>query len=65
MIFLTQRSNDEEIIRQMPDRSTARRVLREIVGSLRRTRHEVWGSIKDGYQALVDGEYITIEIVEC
>jgi len=65
MIFVTQTAAYEscpQLKRQASSYHEARRILAEIVGSLKLQGIRVWGSMREGYQTVIEGELITFAI---
>jgi hypothetical protein len=65
MIFVTQTSlmsESPQLKRQASSMNEARRILSEVVGSLKMNGIRVWGSLRSGYETVVDGELIRFAI---
>jgi biotin operon repressor len=64
MIFVTQTSvySGQQLTRQASSRREAVRVLFDVIDSLKAQGIRVWGSLRSGYQTVVDGELIEIAI---
>jgi hypothetical protein len=65
MIFVTQTaamSEGPQLKRQASSYREARRILLDAVESLRMQGIRVWGSLRSGYETVVDGELIRFAI---